>query len=99
MRVATYTRISTDEDHQPFSLGAQQERLLAYSGVQEGWQVVRQFTDQTSGATLERPGLKTALEEAATATGPRSVPPTGYRGSCWRIRSSISWRRSTGTAI
>ncbi len=66
MRVATYTRISTDEDHQPFSLGAQQERLLAYSGVQEGWQVVRQFTDQTSGATLERPGLKTALEEAAS---------------------------------
>jgi len=27
MRVATYTRISTDEDHQPYSLESQAERL------------------------------------------------------------------------
>ena len=30
MRVATYTRISTDEDHQPYFLEAQAERLGAY---------------------------------------------------------------------
>lgn len=30
MKVATYCRISTDESRQPFSLGAQAERLDAY---------------------------------------------------------------------
>jgi len=30
-RVAFYTRISTDEDHQKYSLGAQSERLEAFS--------------------------------------------------------------------
>jgi site-specific DNA recombinase len=35
IRVATYTRISTDEDHQPYSLGAQDERLGAYIRSQE----------------------------------------------------------------
>jgi site-specific DNA recombinase len=65
MRVATYTRISTDEDHQPFSLGAQQERLQGYAGVQDGWQIVRQFNDQASGATLDRPGLNLAFADAA----------------------------------
>lgn len=33
MRIATYARISTDEDNQPFSLGAQQDRLDAYLQV------------------------------------------------------------------
>jgi site-specific DNA recombinase len=65
MRIATYTRISTDEDRQPFSLGAQSERLEAYARSQDGWRIVRGFTDQASGATLDRPGLKQALEEAA----------------------------------
>jgi site-specific DNA recombinase len=65
MRIATYTRISTDEDRQPFSLRAQAERLDAYARLQDGWRIVRRFTDQASGATLERPGLSRALEEAA----------------------------------
>jgi len=65
MRIATYTRISTDEDRQPFSLGAQAERLEAYARSQDGWRIVRRFTDQASGATLDRPGLRQALEEAA----------------------------------
>jgi hypothetical protein len=30
VRVATYTRISTDEAHQPYSLSAQAERLGSY---------------------------------------------------------------------
>jgi len=65
VRVATYTRISTDEDRQPFSLGAQAERLEAYARSQDGWRIVRRFTDQASGATLDRPGLRQALSEAS----------------------------------
>jgi site-specific DNA recombinase len=64
MRVATYTRISTDEEHQPFSLGAQADRLRRYVGGQDGWELVREFTDQMSGASLERPSLRRALLEA-----------------------------------
>jgi site-specific DNA recombinase len=64
MRTATYTRISTDEEHQPFSLGAQSDRLRKYIGSQDGWELVREFTDQMSGASLERPNLQRALLEA-----------------------------------
>lgn len=65
MRIATYTRISTDEDRQPFSLGAQNERLEAYARSQDGWRIVRRYSDQASGATLGRLGLTKALEEAS----------------------------------
>jgi site-specific DNA recombinase len=64
MRVATYTWISTDEAHQPYSLDAQAERLASYIASQDGWTLVREFTDQKSGATLDRPGLRRALREA-----------------------------------
>jgi len=64
MRIATYTRISTDEAHQPYSLEAQAVKLKAYAESQEGWRIVRRFTDQASGASLERPGLQRALREA-----------------------------------
>jgi site-specific DNA recombinase len=64
MRVATYTRISTDEAHQPYSLEAQAKRLAAYAESQEGWRIVRRFSDQMTGATLERPGLRRAVAEA-----------------------------------
>lgn len=64
MRIATYTRISTDEAHQPYSLAAQTERLASYIASQPGWVLAREFTDQMSGATLERPGLQRALAEA-----------------------------------
>jgi site-specific DNA recombinase len=64
MRIAGYTRISTDEEHQLYSLEAQAQRLAAYVQSQEGWRLVRRFSDQTSGATLERPGLQRALQEA-----------------------------------
>jgi site-specific DNA recombinase len=64
MRVATYTRISTDEDHQPYSLEAQAERIGAYVKSQDGWELTRRFSDQASGASTERPGLKRALAEA-----------------------------------
>ncbi len=64
MRIATYTRISTDEAHQPYGLEAQAQRLAAYAQSQDGWTITRRFTDQMSGATLERPGLQRALTEA-----------------------------------
>ena len=41
VRVASYTRISTDEDHQPYSLEAQAERLAAYVKSQEDWELFR----------------------------------------------------------
>lgn len=64
MRIATYTRISTDEVNQPYSLGAQSERLASYVASQEDWEIVGTFTDQMSGAKLERPGLTNALRAA-----------------------------------
>jgi Resolvase, N terminal domain len=64
VRVATYTRISTDEAHQPYSLPAQAERLSSYIASQPGWSRTREFTDQMTGAVLERPGLERALMEA-----------------------------------
>jgi site-specific DNA recombinase len=64
VRIATYSRISTDEEHQPYSLEAQAQRLAAYVQSQEGWRLVRRFSDQASGATLDRAGLQRALREA-----------------------------------
>ena len=61
IRVCLYTRISTDEDHQPTSLATQRERLERYCEAMEDWRVVHCFQDQASGVTLERPGLKQAL--------------------------------------
>lgn len=40
MRIATYTRISTDEEHQPFSLEAQTVRLDSYIASQDDWEKV-----------------------------------------------------------
>jgi site-specific DNA recombinase len=64
VRIATYTRISTDEVNQPYSLGSQSERLASYVASQEDWEMVGTFTDQMSGAKLERPGLTNALRAA-----------------------------------
>ena len=63
-RVACYLRISTDEEHQPFSLGAQETRLAAFVASQPGWEHVRTYTDQFSGAYAERPALASALRDA-----------------------------------
>jgi len=67
VRIATYTRISTDEVNQPYSLGAQAERLAAYIASQDGWEHVQSYSDQASGAKLERPGLRRALADAELA--------------------------------
>ena len=64
IRVAIYVRISTDEDHQPFSLEAQETRLRSYIASQDGWELVRVFKDQASGAKTDREDLQRALREA-----------------------------------
>jgi site-specific DNA recombinase len=64
VRVAIYRRISTDEERQPFSLDAQQERLAAYIATQPGWVLTRSYSDRMSGKRLDRPGLQQALQDA-----------------------------------
>lgn len=61
VRVAIYTRRSTDDEHQPFSIEAQIARLEAYVASQPGWQITARFTDDASGSTLDRPGLQKAV--------------------------------------
>ena len=63
VRVALYLRISTDEEHRPYSLEAREHRLGASVTSQRGWSLVRTFVDQAR-ATLERPALAQALTEA-----------------------------------
>lgn len=65
MRVALYVRISTDEDHQPYSVPAQLARLQAYIDSQPGWILTGPvYQDEKSGATLHRDGLQQALAAA-----------------------------------
>ena len=67
-RVALYTRISTDEVNQPYSLGAQRDRLEAHVAAQSGWQVVAHYEDRASGKSLERPALAEARRAAAAGS-------------------------------
>lgn len=63
-RVAIYTRRSTDDEHQPFSIDAQLAALKAYITSQPAWTLVAEFTDDASGATTDRPDLQRALRAA-----------------------------------
>ncbi len=62
--MALYTRISTDEANQPYSLGAQRDRLEAFVAAQPGWKITARYEDQASGKSLERAALTTARREA-----------------------------------
>lgn len=64
MRVATYTLISTDEEHQPYLLEAQDQRLQAYIASQDGWELTRRYSDRMTGSTLDRPELQRAPADA-----------------------------------
>ncbi|WP_280448460.1 recombinase family protein [Nocardia brasiliensis] len=64
VRVGIYVRRSTDDEHQPYSIEAQDERLKAYVASQPGWHIVSRFPDDASGATTERDGLQRALQAA-----------------------------------
>jgi len=63
-RIAIYLRRSTDDEHQPFSISAQDSALGKYVTTQPGWTLVATFTDDASGATTDRPGLQQALRAA-----------------------------------
>ncbi len=64
VRVGSYVRRSTDDEHQPYSIEAQDTRLAAYIGSQPDWRLVARFPDDASGATTERDGLQRALAVA-----------------------------------
>ena len=65
-RIAFYIRISTDEDHQKYSLGAQKERLEAFCRSQHGssWRLFKIYRDTESGTHMNRPGLEEMLCDA-----------------------------------
>ena len=62
--MAIYIRRSTDEEHQPYTLEAQQTKLDAYITSQPGWHLVAVYSDDASGAKIDRPGLHKALTAA-----------------------------------
>lgn len=86
MKIATYCRISTDEQRQPYSLDAQRDRLDSYIASQDGWKQVRSYSDQTSGKTLKRPGLDRALADAKAGCYFCSCS----RSTGWHARSPVS---------
>jgi hypothetical protein len=63
-RIAIYLRRSTDDEHQPFSISAQEAALLNYIASQSGWTLVAKYSDDASGATTGRPDLQRALTAA-----------------------------------
>jgi site-specific DNA recombinase len=64
LRIGVYVRRSTDDEHQPYSIEAQDTRLAAYIASQPGWRQAARFADDASGATTHRPGLQRALAAA-----------------------------------
>ncbi|MFW9878536.1 MAG: recombinase family protein [Candidatus Thorarchaeota archaeon] len=64
LRVAVYTRVSTeDQARKGFSLGAQSERLQSYCKA-KGWNIVKEYKDDGySGRSEHRPGYQKMLEE------------------------------------
>ncbi|MBU0718462.1 MAG: recombinase family protein, partial [Planctomycetes bacterium] len=67
VKVAFYTRISTDEDHQKYSLDAQKDRLEAFCKSQYGddWTMFKVYRDMESGTHMNRPGLEEMLFDAS----------------------------------
>ncbi|WP_456273589.1 recombinase family protein [Bacillus sp. AK031] len=64
MRVATYVRVSTDEQaKEGFSIPAQRERLRAFCASQ-GWELVHEYVEEGwSAKDLERPQMKKLLQD------------------------------------
>ncbi|MEE9191359.1 MAG: recombinase family protein [Candidatus Aerophobetes bacterium] len=65
VRVGGYIRISTDETRQRYSLPAQEKRIREYvkSRRDEGWRLMKMYSDQKSAKNLDRPRLKTLLDD------------------------------------
>ncbi len=66
VRVGIYMRRSTDDEHQPYSIETQDDRLESLVESQSGWEVAPRFTDDASGATSDRDDLQRALNAART---------------------------------
>ncbi len=64
VRVGIYLRRSTDDENQPYTIEAQEERLRSYVDSQPNWVVALRFADDASGATIERKDLQRALSAA-----------------------------------
>jgi hypothetical protein len=64
VRYALYLRISTDESRQRWSLQAQEEKLREFVSYRDGV-VVAVYRDEASGASLNRPQLMKAIDDAA----------------------------------
>ena len=65
LRVATYRRISTNEDNQPHSLEAQEKSLSEYIARSPEMVHVADFHDMQTGTNTDRPGLQALLDAAA----------------------------------
>jgi len=64
MKVAIYTRVSTeDQAREGYSIEVQQEYLLDHA-KRLGWEVYKIYTDDVSGYILDRPALKEMLQDA-----------------------------------
>ncbi len=64
IRVATYIRACSNEEHHRFAEAAQTRLLESHISNQPGWVLARQYSDRMSGGTLNRPGLQRALADA-----------------------------------
>ena len=63
MRVATYSRVSTEEQKtQGFSLQDQERRLQEYCAINQ-YEIVANYSDDKSGKTFDRPSFQLFLRE------------------------------------
>ena len=67
VRSVKYRRASADEDHQPYSLDAQDGVLRAYTASQPGWVEVGDYVERASAKNVTgRPQLQQLLRDAAS---------------------------------
>jgi site-specific DNA recombinase len=88
VRVATYSRISTDEERQPNSLEAQRVRLDSFVASQPEWSIGRRYEDQFTGTVIDRPARSPACSATRSSTDSMC---------CSSIASIVSPARSAGS--
>jgi site-specific DNA recombinase len=62
MRCAIYARVSTEFDSQKTSIDNQIDLFRNYA-IQQGWEIVKIYTDKKSATKGNRPGLKALIED------------------------------------